>query len=312
MKNTANHTELTFCYMRVDGKLETLLDFLLRRFRYLDSEGWLENIREGRLLVDSQRGKPLQILKGNQKIIYRRPDFMEPEVDSRFETLYEDEYLIALNKSGNLPTSPSGRYFKNTLVNIVKDKLNVEKLYTLHRLDRETSGVILFAKQHPVAQSMAAMFRNKEIKKKYIAILEKSLPSPEVFLSLPIGPDPTSDIRIKQGVFPEGKLSQTYFRQIETVGTYAKVEVQPITGRTHQIRVHAAYMGNPVVGDKMYGLKNDGFLHWKEEGEDYLKAQNFPTHRQLLHASEVCFTHPVTRNAVRIQADEQTLMQHLL
>ena len=93
-----------------------------------------------------------------------RPDFLEPEVDPQFDIIYEDDSLIALCKSGNLPTSPSGKYYKNTLVNLVKSRFGMKKLYTLHRRDRETSGVIIFAKRHEIAQTMAAHFRKKRIK----------------------------------------------------------------------------------------------------------------------------------------------------
>ena len=147
LRMTEDHTELTFRYMRVGGKRENLIDFLIRRFRYLDREQWIDNILNKRLLVDGVYALPEQMLRDHQKIVYLRPDFMEPEVDENFEVIYEDESLISVNKPGNLPTSPSGKYFKKTLVNLVKKKFGWKKLYTLHRLDRETSG------GHPVCQT---------------------------------------------------------------------------------------------------------------------------------------------------------------
>lgn len=120
LRMTENHTELSFRYMRIEGRKEKLLDFLLRKFRYLDREEWLENIREKRLTVDGRNADPLQLLKDHQKILYLRPDFLEPEVDSSFDKIFEDDFLVAFNKPGNLPTSPSGKYYKNTLVNLAK------------------------------------------------------------------------------------------------------------------------------------------------------------------------------------------------
>ena len=119
MRMTEDHTELSFRYMRVSGSRESLIDFLIRRFRYLDQEQWIDNILNKRLLVDGGFALPGQILRDHQKIVYLRPDFMEPEVDENFEVIYEDESLISLNKPSNLPTSPSGKYFKKTLVNLV-------------------------------------------------------------------------------------------------------------------------------------------------------------------------------------------------
>ena len=172
---TSDHTELTFHYMRLDGQVETLLDFLLRRFRYLDDQEWRKNIKAQRLWVDGKPGRTNLKLRSNQKIVYLRPDYLEPEVDPNFEIIFEDDALIALSKSGNLPTSPSGKYFKNTLISLLKAQFDWKKLYTLHRLDRETSGVIIFAKRHEIAQTMAAHFRNKRINKIYSAVLSNHL-----------------------------------------------------------------------------------------------------------------------------------------
>ena len=314
---TSDHTELTFHYMRLEGQVETLLDFLLRRFRYLDDREWRKNIKAQRLWVDGKLGHANLKLRSNQKIVYLRPDYLEPEVDPHFEIIFEDDALIALSKSGNIPTSPSGKYFKNTLVSLIKSQFGWKKLYTLHRLDRETSGVIVFAKRHEIAQTMAAHFRNKRINKIYSAVLSNHLPYnaeqevAEVFISLPIGQDIKSDIRIKQSVDPHGKTCQTYFREIKKMGDYSLVEVRTYTGRTHQIRVHAAHLGCAIVGDKLYGLPNDGFINWLSEGDDYLRAQNFPLHRQLLHALEIRFPHPVTNEELVIRAEDNNLISEL-
>ncbi len=317
IKMTSGHTELSFHYMRLGGQAETLLQFLLRRFRYLDDQEWMENIDAKRIWVDGKLGKANLKLRDNQKIVYLRPDFLEPEVDTQFKIIYEDDELIALCKSGNLPTSPSGKYYKNTLVNLAKSRFGIKNLYTLHRLDRETSGVIIFAKIHEIAQSMSALFREKKIQKKYSAILNGHLPQSsrnsinEAFIHLPIGNDSKSKIRIKQIVSSLGKPCQTYFSEKEKIGDLSLVEVRPITGRTHQIRVHAAHIGCAVLGDKLYGLPDDGFLRWISEGDDYLIEQNLPLHRQLLHASEIRFEHPVKKNEIIIQASDEILLNEL-
>ncbi len=317
IKMASGHTELSFHYMRLDGQVETLLQFLLRRFRYLDDQQWKENIDAKRIWVDGKLGKANFKLHDNQKITYFRPDFLEPEVDTHFDIIYEDDSLIGLSKSGNLPTSPSGKYYKNTLVSLVKSRFGIKKLYTLHRLDRETSGVIIFAKKHEIAQTMAALFRKKRIQKKYSAILNGHLPQssrktiPEAFICLPIGRDTKSKIRIKQSVSSMGKPCQTYFKEKEKFDDLSLVEVRPITGRTHQIRVHAAHIGCAVLGDKLYGLPDDGFIHWLSEGDDYLLEQNLPLHRQLLHASEIRFEHPVKKNETVISASDEILFKEL-
>ena len=136
------HTELSFQYARVNGQEETLLEFLLRRFRYYGPKEWGDHIKSGHLLVDGQQGKAGQKLRNNQRVVYLRPDSLEPSVDADYEVLFEDEWLIGLNKSGDLPTSPSGRYFKNTLMHLVRERFGWQTLYTIHRLARETSRVV--------------------------------------------------------------------------------------------------------------------------------------------------------------------------
>ncbi len=317
LKSNFEYTELTFKYMRVEGKVETLIDFLLRRFRYLDEQEWRKNIDKKLIWVDSRIGSANLKLQNNQNIIYFRPDYLEPQVDPNFDVIFEDESLIGLNKSGNLPTSPSGKYFKNTLSSLIKKKFGWETIYTLHRLDRETSGVIIFAKKQIIAQKMASLFQKKQIKKIYSAILSKHLPNDsnkklsEAYISLPIGRDKNSNIRIKQSVNYEGKPSQTYFKEIKKIGNYSIVEVRPYTGRTHQIRVHAAHIGCAILGDKLYGLPNDGFINWLNEGENFLRTQNFPLHRQLLHALEIRFPHPITKKDIIIRAEEKNFMKEL-
>lgn len=313
----SENTRLTFTYMRIDGKTETLLDFLLRRFRYLDEKGWSENIKAKRIWVDGKLGRNNLKLNSNQKVVYFRPDYLEPTVDPSFDVIFEDEYLIALNKSGNLPTSPSGKYFKNTLLNLIKEKFGWKELYTLHRLDRETSGVIIFAKKHKIAKIMSKHFREKRIKKIYTAILSRHLPHnsnkkfSEAYITLPIGPDTNSKIRIKQSVNFLGKPCQTHFKEIKKIGNFSLVEIKPLTGRTHQIRVHAAHIGCPILGDKLYGLPNDGFINWLNEGDAFLRDQNFPLHRHLLHAFEINFPHPITKEETTIRTDKCCLLEEL-
>lgn len=306
-----NHTQLNCIYSRINKKIETVLEFLIRRFRYYDVEEWRRAIQIGRLWVDDQQATEDQILQNQQQLAYFRPDFLEPEVDRSFEVVYEDDFLIAINKSGDIPTSPSGRYFKNTLVHVVKAHFGWEKLYTLHRLDRETSGVILFAKQQEIAQHIAQQFQNRLIRKTYSGILQKPLPTPHVILSIPIGVHHNSVIRIKQGFCPTGKWSETHFKFQEEVHGFSKVSITPLTGRTHQIRVHAAYLGSPLVGDKLYGLSDQAFLDWLNRGENDVTNPFFAHQRQLLHASELICLHPVTQKELVLQAKDR-LSEELL
>jgi RluA family pseudouridine synthase len=306
----SDHTELSFHYTQIKGKEETLLDFLLRRFRYFDAQEWTEHINAGRLMIDGRVGRPQQKLRNSQQILYLRPDYLEPAVDDNYEVVYEDEWLIALNKSGDMPTSPSGKYFKNTLMYQVRERFGWKKLYTVHRLDRETSGIVIFAKTHAVAQQMAELFRHQRIQKEYRAIVQGALPQPSVFVSLPIGSNPASEIRIKQWAHPAGKPSQTWFFERKRLEQVSYLQIKPLTGRTHQIRVHAAVSGFPIVGDKLYSLGDAGFLEWLRDGDAFLSKHRFPS-RQLLHAQQIQFQHPCTNELIEIEATDEAMLEQL-
>ncbi len=289
--------------MSVNGNEETLLQFLVRRFRYHDDRVWQDHISHERLWVNGQLGHAHQILKNGQKVTYLRPDYLEPDVDRRFEVVYEDDVLVAVNKSGNLPTSPSGKYFKNTLAQILAKEMNWDKVYTLHRLDRETSGLLLFAKNKEVAQLMAEKIRKRELEKEYIAIVHAQKPLEDsFFVSVPIGRSKNSDIRIKQAVIPDGKPSQTFFEKVAQTVNYAQLKVKPLTGRTHQIRVHCAYLNLPILGDKLYSLPEKDFICWINQGDDYLMQKQIPHCRQMLHASQLTFQHPITQKKLTLHA----------
>lgn len=311
LQTSDDHTALSFQYMQVGDEPETLIQFLLRKFRYLDQQQWLQSIELNRVLLDGGQVAPDRVLKNGQIITYLRPDFLEPEVDPTFQVVYEDEVLIAVNKSGNLPTSPSGRYYKNTLVHLLKQHLNTETVYTVHRLDRETSGLLVFAKDKKTAASMGQFFQRKQVNKTYHAIVSPALAQTEVEVEMPIGKLPDSQIRIKQGFNPQGKPSRTRFRLLETFANHARVEAVPLTGRTHQIRVHAAHLGCPIAGDKLYSQSEKAFIHWINNGNLDYHEMSYRYERQLLHACRLQFPHPVSQEPLELECDDAFLMQSL-
>ena len=217
-------------------------------------------------------------------------------MEKMLNILEEDDSLLVVNKPAGLVCHPTKGDAYSSLIGRIRLYLGEaweEGPHLINRLDRETSGVVLFAKTHQMAQQMAALFRDKQIRKEYRAVVTTPLPKEEILVSKPIGPDRSSSIRIKQSVCEDGKPSETRFRQLKTIGECAYLQIHPMTGRTHQIRVHAAASGFPIVGDKLYGLAEKDFLRWLEEGEAFLKARNLPN-RQLLHAYQIDFIHPQT------------------
>ena len=282
---------------------ETLLEFLVRRFKYHGVIEWEARILSGNVLVSGKASKPAMVLETGHKIIYEPPWVPEPEVDTRYAVLFEDDALLVVDKSGNIPTSPSGKYWRNCLVHHLKEERGLQELHAVHRLDRETSGINLFAKSKDTARTLGRDFMEGRVQKTYSAVLRGRLPGAEVFLNAPIGRDSASSIYIRQKVQRDGRPAQTRFILMSPLSGSSLVRIFPYTGRTHQIRVHAEYFGCPVWGDKLYGRDESEFIEWVATGE------RNSTNRHLLHASELSFTHPETDRPLKIQSEPEAILE---
>lgn len=295
--------KLSFQYVRGPQGVETLVDFLTRRFRYHDAPEWSELVLKGHVTVDGFSATPQLALKSGHRILYIPPPKPEPEVDARFSVLFEDEHIVALDKSGNLPTSPSGKYWEHCLVHIAQRELGVRRLYAVHRLDRETSGVNLLAKTAEAAGRLGDAFQRGQLEKAYTAVLRGRLASRETYLSAPLGPDPTGEVRIRQTARRDGRGAATRFRLLARLPGASLVRVEPVTGRTHQIRVHANLLGHPVWGDKLYGRSDEEFLAWVG------KPRRNSEPRQLLHASQLRLRHPITDAELDLRSSPKVLLE---
>jgi 23S rRNA pseudouridine1911/1915/1917 synthase len=215
------------------------------------------------------------------------------------DILYKDDYLVTVNKPAGLVVYPSVGHSHGTLMNALY--YHCRKLAAVggplrpgvvHRLDKDTSGVMVIALNDEVYYNLVEQFREKTINKKYIALVYKNLTADEGEISLRIGRS-LSDRKKMSTRVKKGKEALTIWRVIERFGNATLIEVKLRTGRTHQIRVHFASMGHPVLGDKTYGKKAE--IEVKER-----KKILFP--RQMLHAELLGFIHPVTGKYVEFSA----------
>ncbi len=294
----------TFSYTRhkID---ETLIVFLVRRFPYQNEENWLLCIKQGSIRVNSKKVVPHRVLKSGDIISYDRPRSMEPPVDTKYNILYLDDSILVVEKNGNIPIAESGRYYRNTLINILKEQEAFPELYAVHRLDKETSGVLLIARTKEIATRLGEMFANQIPEKTYHALLIGEFSLEEILVDQPIKkctPE-QSNVRIRQVVDSKGKPSKSLFRAERVFNGLTLAQVKTFSGRTHQIRCHAEHIGFPILGDKLYGQSDETFLSiLKGESEPV-----FPPYgkiiRQLLHASRLSFPHPVTRERMDFQSD---------
>lgn len=184
--------------------------------------------------------------------------------------LWEDDYLVALDKPAGVVSEPKN--FKG---------------YLVHRLDKETSGVILVAKSKPILDQMIELFREKKVHKTYLAIVDGALKEDKGTIISNLGPKHRFQGQTLYGSSRQGEHAETRWKKIGSSSKATLVECNPITGRTHQIRVHLKEAGHPIVGDYLYSKQ--------------FKC-GYKAHRHLLHALEISFPHPVTHEQVTVKA----------
>ncbi|WP_089741416.1 RluA family pseudouridine synthase [Gracilibacillus ureilyticus] len=241
----------------------------------------------GKILVNSIPRTVRHILAKDDivEVIFppeKRSDYMIAEAIP-LSIVYEDDDVLVINKQPYMATIPSRHHPSRTLANAILYHYDQQNLpYTVHvvtRLDRDTSGLLLIAKHR---YSHAIMFREQQaghVNRKYQAVIEGKLEPEEGRISQPIARDPHSIL--KRIVEPAGQDAVTNYCSLETWGDYSLVEIKLETGRTHQIRVHMAYMGHPLAGDSLYG-----------GNQKYID-------RQALHCTELSFSHPTTQETMR-------------
>ncbi|MEE9934125.1 MAG: RluA family pseudouridine synthase [Deltaproteobacteria bacterium] len=278
-----------------------LVDYLASRFTYLSPDRWRDEIAAGRILLDDARvTDPGRLLYGGELLAWHAGPIAEPTVDEGVAVLYEEEDWIAVNKTGNLPVHPSGRYFHHTLTALLEERCG-RRVYPAHRLDRETSGVVLLAFDGKTAGKLAGALIAGT--KEYLALVHGHCPAGEWTVDLPLGRAAGSAIAKKRLAWPGGEeKAVTRFRKILTVADISLIRCFPETGRLHQIRAHLSAAGYPIVGDKLYGRDEKAFLEFLRDGSRAELEKSLLLPRQALHAVRVTLTHPRTGLAMTLRA----------
>jgi 23S rRNA pseudouridine1911/1915/1917 synthase len=279
---------------RLDRALTELLPDLSRM-------QWQRLIREGQVTVDGERAKASYRILGGEQLIATIPDVVEAEVTAEaipLDIRYEDSDLIVINKPAGMVVHPSLGHAGGTLVNALlahcPDLEGVggeRRPGIVHRLDKDTSGLIVAAKHDQALWYLQNQFKHRTVTKVYKALVNGSLQPPEALIDAPIGRDPRHRKKMAVVAVANGRSdvrpAQTSYRAISYYEDYTLVECRPHTGRKHQIRVHMAYIGFPVAGDSIYGLRKN----------------RLGLKRHFLHAAELTFSRPSDGETLEMKAE---------
>lgn len=283
-----------------DGIGDRLDGFLARRFPFLTRCGWQHRIFSGCLRVNGTRAFPAYRLQRGDRLSFFHPPVVEPEVDRGIREVWRDGEVMAVFKPGNLPMHENGPYRKNTFTNLVWENFGRE-WSALHRLDRETSGIVLCAATPESRKKLSADWAARRVHKEYVAIVNGVTRDDQWTENGAIGDLKESRIRIKKWVVEGGLDAVTSFLTIGRGPRHSLVRAVPKTGRTNQIRIHAACAGYHLVGDKLYHPDEDVFLDYFENGNTPGVQERAGFARLCLHAGKLGFVHPSTGALVEVE-----------
>ncbi|MCJ7604398.1 MAG: RluA family pseudouridine synthase [Desulfobulbaceae bacterium] len=298
-----------------------VLDFVAARFTYRSREEWRQELDAGRFLLSGERAASLTLLAAGDRLVYLMPDLPEPPVDQSFAVLYEDDDLLAVDKPARLPCHPGGCFFRHTLWALLQEQHGLAGPSLINRLDRETSGIVLVAKNKKAARHCYQQFARHLALKRYLVLVEGEFPFPALHADGCLAPDPASAIRKKVRFYPsEGAAAaptgavkcSTVLRRLCSRSGISLLEAIPLTGRCHQIRATLCSLGFPVVGDKLYGVDEQFFLRFQQDRLTAADRQRLRLDRQALHAATLRIRHPISSRELEFCSPLPAAMQTLL
>lgn len=300
-----------------------LLDSLCERFTYHSREDWIDRLNRGLVTINGVVATTETVAHTDDKVVYHVVNYTEPEVPTNYSVVFEDDEFMLVAKPAGTPVHHTGRIFYNTFTAIVRRGTDCETATPMHRLDRDTGGLMLYAKY---AESAARFQKNLDrilLRKFYLAVVEGEFPEGETRCDLPLHEVEGDPIRVRMHHVEGGKECHTVFKRLAVIHapapaatndaanvspaatndasaekTFSVVEAELLTGRKHQIRAHLAELGFPIVGDRLYS--HDGYYYEKMAHGGGLDEADFAVlgaHSQMLYAYKVEIQLPYWRES---------------
>ena len=270
---------------------QTLLSHLASLYPHSTPQAWQHNLNHGEVTLNGVTANGSESLTSGQTLVWNRPPWIEPDAPRHFEVLFDDPYLIAVDKPSGLPTLPGGGFLENTLLRLVQQQS--PSANPVHRLGRATSGIVLFAKTPQAASQLTASWNTPRVQKIYRALAQGIAEHDAYEILTPIGLVPHPRLGSVWAADATGKPSKSLARVIARTTSTTTFQVALHSGRPHQIRIHLASIGHPLVGDPLYGAT----------GQPLEDLPGLPGDGgYLLHAQFLKFHHPVTGGQIDLEA----------
>lgn len=263
-------TFTTYCKGRWVG--HSLIDVFKEEFHSETQEYYEKAIKAGKITVNGEVTSQIRILKDNDVIRNKVHRHEPPVTGNPLKIIALTDEIVVLDKPSSIPVHPCGRYRHNTVVFLLGKEFGLTNLFTIHRIDRLTSGILMFARTLSKAQELESQVRNRQIEKEYICRVQGEFPSEEVVCEEPIKVV-THKIGVCRVCTSEGKPCRTVFKRLNYDGKTSIVKSVPHTGRMHQIRVHLQWLGYPIVNDPIYNHQSWGPLRGRGGVSDHLVRQ---------------------------------------
>jgi 23S rRNA pseudouridine955/2504/2580 synthase len=304
-------TRVSYIEITSEQQDQRLDNFLITQFKGVPKTRIYRLIRKGEVRVnkgrvdvnykltsgDSVRIPPIRLAERSEETFV--PNHLKDALQEQI--LYEDEGFLIINKPAGFAVHGGSGVSSGIIEGLRLLRPESRFLELVHRLDKETSGCLVIAKKRSALRALHALFRDNQIKKTYLALLTGQWRKQKITVNAPLLKNSAQGGERIVVINPAGKTAETIFTQLSLFEDATLVEAAPKTGRTHQIRVHAAYIGHPIVGDERYG---------KDTFNAFFKQKGY--RRMFLHAQSLAFIHPLTGTPLTIKAPLPQLLTDLL